>query len=207
MKLTEKNFTEEFKQLLRSTEREDIDYVIEDIEKLGFFDAPASTRFHLNYDGGLCEHSVNVCHIALMLREQMIAMKPEMETYLRKDSVIIASLLHDVCKADIYKPTVKKQKNAFGVLEDISGYDVDYGNFPLGHGEKSVIVILRCGFDLTDDEIMAIRWHMTAWDLPFQSAELKNSLNKARDICPLCTLIQTADTLASNIIERNEVEI
>ena len=198
---------EEFISLLRSTEREYIDYVIEDIDKLGFFSAPASTRFHLNYDGGLCEHSLNVCHVALMLREQMIAMKPEMESYLKKDSVIIASLLHDVCKADIYKPTVKKQKNAFGILEDVPGYDVDYSNFPLGHGEKSVIVILRCGFDLTDDEIMAIRWHMAAWDLPFQSPELKNNLNKARDICPLCTLIQTADTLASNIIERTETTI
>ena len=207
MKAPKHDFKQEFLELLKSTEREYIDYVIEDIEKLGFFDAPASTRFHLNYDGGLCKHSVNVCKVALMLREQMIAMKPEMEAYLKKDSVIVASLLHDVCKADIYKPVVKKQKNAFGVIEDVPGYDVDYSNFPLGHGEKSVIVILRCGFDLTDDEIMAIRWHMNAWDLPFQSPELKNSINKARDICPLCTLIQTADTLASNIIERTEEEL
>lgn len=195
---------DEFVALLHSTEREDIDFVIEDIEKLGFFQAPASTRFHLNYDGGLCEHSLNVCKVALRLREQMIEMKPDIESYLPKDSVIIASLLHDVCKADIYKPCVKKQKNNFGVWEDIPGYDVDYSNFPLGHGEKSVIVILRCGFDLTDDEIMAIRWHMNAWDLPFQSPELKNSINTARDKCPLCALIQTADTLASNILERVE---
>ncbi len=204
MKTPQPNYKEEFINLLRSTEREYIDYVIEDIDKLGFFSAPASTRFHLNFDGGLCQHSLNVCHVALMLREQMIAMKPEIADYLKKDSVIIASLLHDVCKADIYKPVVKKQKNAFGVIEDVPGYDVDYSNFPLGHGEKSVIVILRCGFDLTDDEIMAIRWHMAAWDLPFQSPELKNNINKARDICPLCSLIQTADTLASNIIERTE---
>lgn len=195
-------YKEEFVELLKSTGRDDVDYVIEDIEKLGYFEAPASTRFHLNYDGGLCEHSLNVCKVALRLREQMIEMVPEMESMLPKDSVIIASLLHDVCKADVYKPVVKKQKNAFGVWEDVPGYDVDYSNFPIGHGEKSVIVILRCGFDLTDDEIMAIRWHMTAWDLAFQSPEQKNNLNTARDKCPLCTLIQTADTLASNIIER-----
>lgn len=200
-------YKQEFINLLHSTERDDIDYVIEDIEKLGFFEAPASTRFHLNYDGGLCEHSINVCRVALKMREQMIELKPEIEPYLPKDSVIIASLLHDVCKADIYKPSVKKQKNAFGVFEDVPGYDVDYKNFPLGHGEKSVIVILRCGFDLTDDEIMAIRWHMTAWDLPFQSPELKNCLNTARDKCPLCSLIQAADTLAANIIERSEEQL
>lgn len=197
-------FKQEFINLLHSTDRDDIDYVIEDIEKLGFFEAPASTRFHLNYEGGLCEHSVNVCRVALRMREQMIEMTPDIEPMLPKDSVIIASLLHDVCKADIYKPAVKKQKNAFGVYEDVPGYDVDYSNFPLGHGEKSVIVILRCGFDLTDEEIMAIRWHMSAWDLPFQSAELKNCINTARDKCPLCSLIQAADTLAANIIERAE---
>lgn len=194
---------QEFIELLKSTEREDIDYVIEDIDKLGFFDAPASTRFHLNYEGGLAEHSLNVCKVALRLREQMIEMDKKIEPHLRKDSVIIASLLHDVCKADIYKPAVKKAKNAFGVWEEVRGFDVDYSNFPLGHGEKSVIVILRCGFDLTDEEIMAIRWHMTAWDLPFQSADIKNNLNTARDICPLCSLIQAADTLAANIIERD----
>ena len=56
----------------------------------------------------------------------------------------------------------------------------------------------------TDDEMLAIRWHMTAWDLPFQSPEQKGNLNTARDICPLCSLVQSADTLASNIIERKE---
>lgn len=193
----------EFIELLKSTEREDIDYVIEDIDKLGFFDAPASTRFHLNYEGGLAEHSLNVCKVALRLREQMIEMDKKIEVHLPKDSVIIASLLHDVCKADIYKPAVKKTKNAFGVWEETRGFDVDYSNFPVGHGEKSVIVILRCGFDLTDDEIMAIRWHMAAWDLPFQSPDIKNNMNTARDKCPLCALIQAADTLAANIIERD----
>ncbi|MBP5365897.1 MAG: HD domain-containing protein [Bacteroidales bacterium] len=196
----------EFEELLRSTGREGVDYVIEDLADLGFFIAPASTRFHLNYEGGLLEHSLNVCKVALMLREQMIAMRPDVEPFFPKDSVIVASLLHDVCKADIYKPTIKKKKNAFGVWVDEPGYDVDYSKFPLGHGEKSVVVILRCGFDLTDDEILAIRWHMTAWDLPFQSPELKNCLNTARDRCPLCGLIQSADGLAANILERTDKE-
>ena len=63
-----------------------------------------------------------------------------------------------------------------------------------------------CSFQasITDDEMLAIRWHMTAWDLAFQSPEQKNNLNTARDICPLCSLVQTADTLASNIIERKD---
>lgn len=196
----------EFCDLLRSTEREDIEYVIEDLSEMGFFEAPASTRFHLCYEGGLCEHSLNVCRTALMVRENVLKVNPSLEKALRRDSVIIASLLHDVCKADIYKPVIKKKKDASGQIIDVEGWDVDYSSFPLGHGEKSVIVVLRMGFSLTDEEIMAIRWHMTAWDLPFQSPEMKNNLNVAKNICPLCTLIQTADGISAGLLESDQEE-
>lgn len=200
--LKQQSLKKDFCDLLRTVNREGIEYVIEDLENLGFFEAPASTRFHLNYDGGLCEHSLNVCKVGLMLCEEMIKMSPEVEPSLQKDSVIITTLLHDVCKADIYKKVVKKQKNQYGVWEEVPGYDVDYSNFPMGHGEKSVIRLLLSGLELTDEEMLAIRWHMTAWDLAFQSPEQKNNLNTARDLCPLCTLVQCADGLASNIVER-----
>lgn len=193
---------EEFLSLLRSTEREGIEDTITELDELGFFEAPASTRFHLNEEGGLIQHSLNVCKCAMKVRESMIALDDSLRELLPLDSTIIASLLHDVCKADIYKKVMKRQKNEFGVWVDVPGYDVDYSNFPLGHGEKSVIVLLRWRLDLTDDEIMAIRWHMQAWDLPFQSADIKGNLNKAKDICPLLTLIQVADGLASSLIER-----
>jgi hypothetical protein len=64
-------------------------------------------------------------------------------------------------------------------------------------------MLLRSGLDLTDNEIMAIRWHMHAWDLPFQSADIKANLNTAKEICPLLSLIQAADGLSSNLIENN----
>ena len=198
------DYKEEFLKLLRSTKRDGVDYVIEDLEDLGFFKAPASTKFHLNHEGGLVEHSVNVCNAALGIRKTMIEMDDSLRELLPQNSVIVASLLHDVCKADIYKSVMKKEKNQFGNWVDVPGYDVDYSNFPLGHGEKSIIVLLRSGLDVTDEEIMAIRWHMNAWDLPFQSADIKNNYNKAKEICPLVSLIQAADCLASNLIERKE---
>lgn len=198
------NCKDEFLKLLRSTEREGVEYVIEELEELGFFKAPASTKFHLNYEGGLVEHSLNVCKAALNIRKALVEMDDSLLELLPKDSVIIAALLHDTCKADVYRPTMKREKNQYGSWSDVPGFDVDYSNFPLGHGEKSVIVLLRCGLDLTDDEIMAIRWHMNAWDLPFQSADIKNNYNKAKEICPLLSLIQSADCLASNLIERKE---
>ena len=196
------DYKKEFIELLKTTNRQGIDDLVEELEDLGFFKAPASTKFHLNEDGGLVQHSLNVYKAALSMRKSMIELDDSLLEALPKDSVIIASLLHDTCKADIYKPTMKKEKNRFGMWCEVPGYDVDYSNFPLGHGEKSVIVLLRSGFKLTDDEIMAIRWHMNAWDLPFQSDDIKSNFNKAKEICPLLSLVQAADCLASNLLER-----
>ncbi len=193
---------ERFVELLKSTQREGVEYVIEDLESLGFFEAPASSTQHLNYDGGLVEHSLNVYDMAVMLREQIIARRPDLEKLLPTESIIIASLLHDVCKADIYRKVMRRRKDAIGTYEEYQAYEVDYSNLPIGHGEKSVIMILRSGMYLEDDEVIAIRWHMSAWDLPFQSFELSKSLNVARDKSPLCSLIHTADTLAANLLER-----
>lgn len=192
---------EEFEQLLRSTHREGVENVLARIESLGFFIAPASTRFHLNHDGGLAEHSLNVCYAALDVREAMVKRNPPLAGALPVESVIIASLLHDVCKSDIYRPTTKRQKSDNGVWVDVPGYDVDYSNFPLGHGEKSVIMLLQSGLKMTNDEIMAIRWHMNAWELPLHSADAKGNYGKAKDICPLLTLISAADGLASGLLE------
>lgn len=201
-----KDKQEEFCQRLRSTNREGIDNILSELERLGFFKAPASTRFHLNYEGGLVEHSLNVCDVALDLREMMIKKKEALKDRILIDSVIIASLLHDTCKADIYKPTsnsISKMAKMMGQGNKIAPYQVEYGSHPFGHGEKSVILLLQNGLKLTNDEMLAIRWHMSAWDLPFQSYELIGNINKAKQICPLVTLIQTADGLASHILENS----
>lgn len=206
MNLQMKQNRSEFVELLYSTEREGMDEVIGQLEELGFFQAPASSKFHLNHEGGLLEHSLNVCKVGLMLREQMLALKPDLEESLNKESVIIAALLHDICKADIYQKCIRKRKDRLGQWVDYETYELDYSDFPLGHGEKSVIVLLRMGLDLSDDEIMAIRWHMSAWDLPFQSPDLKANFDTAKRLCPLCTLIQAADGLASNLLESKDPE-
>jgi hypothetical protein len=192
---------EQFQQTLLSTNRDGMENVIRHLERLGFFDAPASTKFHLNIKGGLMQHSWNVYQTAVMLREQMIRIKPELEQKLPMESIIIASLLHDACKSNIYKETLVNRKNDQGIWEKVPGYDVDYSSLPLGHGEKSVIMLLALGLKLTKDEMLAIRWHMTAWELAFQSGEQKANLQKAKELAPLCTLIQCADGLASALLE------
>lgn len=196
----------EFIELLRSTGREGVDDLLAYLEDGDnhFFTAPASVNHHLNHDGGLVEHSLNVCRAALKLRECVLEARPDLAPKLTRDSVIIASLLHDICKSDIYKPTVKQVKQN-GIWVDTPTYNVDFKSFPMGHGEKSAIMALWGGLDITQDELLAIRWHMTAWDLPFQSVEAMKSINTARERVPLCALVQLADGISSHLLEASEV--
>ena len=194
---------EKFTEILFSTERKGMDAVIAKLDESGFFDAPASSRFHLSCKGELMEHSMNVYEAALFVREQIIQRRPELEEQLPLDSVAICALLHDTCKTDIYKEGILNRKNADGYWEKYVGYQVDYNTgLPLGHGEKSVILLLSWGLELKPEEMLAIRWHMSAWDMPMQSAEHKESFNAAKAKSPLVSLIQTADGIATGLLER-----
>jgi hypothetical protein len=194
---------EAFIGILSETSRKGIDLVLAKLEELGFFVAPASSKFHLSCKGGLLEHSMNVYNAAMMIREQAVKTKPELEEQLPLDSVAICTLLHDVCKTDIYKEGILSRKNADGYWEKYLGFQVDYSTgLPLGHGEKSVILLLSWGLELKPEEMLAIRWHMTAWDLPMQSPEHKESLNAAKAKTPLVSLVQLADGFATGLLER-----
>ncbi len=191
---------DEFISILEATNRKGIGAVVAYLEKAGFFVAPASVNRHLSHDGGLLEHSLNVYRAALALRRQMIELRPELEPRLPEESIAIATLLHDVCKANIYRKMTKYRKDDQGRWESYDGYDVDYTRFPFGHGEKSVVMLLRLGLELTNDELLAIRWHMGAWDLSFQSYESKSNISAASDV-PLVAIVQAADSLAAHLLE------
>lgn len=190
-----------FVAALRSTDRRGIDNVIAGLEGLGFFTAPASTRFHLCEPGGLLAHSLNVYTEAKLIREAQIKLRSDLATRLSDGSVAITSLLHDVCKAEIYREVEKNRKDKNGNWEKYKTYGIDYSDFPLGHGEKSVIRLLRWGLELTDDEVLAIRWHMHAWDMP-DSPEGNGCFNAASEKCPLLALLIAADGLASRLLEK-----
>lgn len=190
----------EFLELLRSTGR-DVEDMIEELESNGFMEAPASAGHHLNVAGGLVEHSLNTCKSALAIWEGMKTLNPSLEKSTPKDSVIIAALLHDVCKSDVYFRTVKQKKNkATGTWEESEGYKVSYKNFPMGHGEKSVIMILPF-MELTDAEMLAIRWHMGAWSIDKSNYEEVRNYDTACKLNPLVPIIHAADMLSSHLLE------
>jgi len=92
---------EEVKQLLMSTNREGMQNLIEALDKYLFFDLPASIKFHSNYDSGLIEHSMKVYKLFKEMIDKF-SINNEKEV-ISQDSIIICSLLHDVCKANSYK--------------------------------------------------------------------------------------------------------
>ena len=188
-----------FCEILRRTGRAGVETVLAELDQLGFFSAPASTRFHLAEEGGLCQHSLNVYDEAMLVKVLQCRLRPNLEPKLDDVSVAVAALLRDVCKAEVYKTEIKHRK-VNGKWEDYLGYVPDYSALPLGHGEKSVIRLLRWGFELTDEEMMAIRWHMHAWSLS-DSPEDGANFNKANERCPLLAVLIAADGLAAHILE------
>lgn len=189
-----------FVGILTDTRRTGVSKVIAGLEELGFFTAPASTKFHGSVPGGLLAHSLSVYDQAKLIRDIEVKVRPDLADVLSDDAIAIAALLHDVCKAEVYKEVEKLRKDKNGQWEKYKAYGVDYSQLPLGHGEKSVIRLLRWGLDMTDAEIVAIRWHMSGFDLAFQSPEQRSSYSVASDQCPLLAVLRAADGLASHIV-------
>lgn len=189
-----------FLQILRSTNRKYISRVIDYLDNTDFYTSPASTKYHGNYEGGLCEHSLNVYEQAMYLYNVEKKIKKDISKYITEDNVIIASLLHDVCKISSYKTVEKWKKDSDNNWVKYQTYEHDYSNLPLGHGEKSLVRIMRTGFELKECEMLAIRWHMSAFDLS-DSFDAKKSFDEASNQTPLVPIISCADVLAARITE------
>ena len=188
-----------FENLLTSTKRDGVDKVIEFIRGTDFYTAPASANYHSNYKGGLLDHSLIVYDIAMEYKKSMAAVNPELEKDLPDESVVIATLLHDICKTCFYRESLKWRKDVNDNWEQYMGYVID-DTFPIGHGEKSVIMLQNIGLEMTACEMLAIRFHMGFWGS--ESTDMKHSQLSALKMCPLVLLLQIADFTASVTLEK-----
>ena len=177
---------EEFIKLLKSTKRENIDKLIAFMEKTDFFTAPASTRFHGNYEGGLVEHSIKVYEILKYKVQNSV-----IELNVPEESLIIIALLHDICKVNYYKVDYRNAKNEFGEWEKVPYYTVE-DTIPYGHGEKSVMMLTEY-IKLTVEEKYCIRWHMGFTE----PKELYGTIGEAFKKYPLALLMHEADLEAT----------
>ena len=157
-----------------------------------FFTAPASARFHSSYEGGLCEHSLNVydCLVRYLNSEGA-------KTYgfsYSDESIAIVSLLHDLCKVGIYKKGFRNVKDEKGVWQRVDTFEYD-DQLPYGHGEKSVYII--SGYmRLTREEAFAIRYHMG-----YSSTEDARNVSLSFEMFPLAFAVHVADSEATYYLE------
>jgi hypothetical protein len=149
---------------LTSTKRKGIENLVDWLSGSNFFTSPASTRFHGNFEGGLALHSYEVY-------KEFFAKVGSYGLEVQESSAIIAGICHDICKVNYYIPNRLKK----GELSEAKPYKVE-DNFPLGHGEKSVLMASRY-IPLTDQEALMIRWHMgyedPLWNDYKEKVELK----------------------------------
>jgi hypothetical protein len=197
----DKEFIEQNKEdflaiLTNNVHREGIDKFVDWLCSTDFFVAPASSRYHLNEEGGLCQHSLNVYE-----RLEKLAITEWGEGGYNPESIAICGLLHDICKANFYKVEMRNVKED-GVWVQKPFYTVD-DQLPYGHGEKSVYII-NGYMRLTREEAMAINWHMGAADERAKGGGIgySNAFKKY----PLACLTYCADLQATFIDESNEME-
>lgn len=146
----------------------------------GFFDAPASRSYHLNFKGGLFNHSFNVCNTLCVFTKNMPL------SWQDKESHLIVGMFHDLCKIDLYKETA-------------DGYEY---NSPIlsGHGDKSIL-ILSTLMTLTEEEMYCIRYHMDSFS---DDPKERSAYSRAVEKYPNVLFTHTADMYASHVFEMSD---
>ena len=158
-----------------------------------FFVAPASTRYHGNYPGGLLEHSLNVydCLVDYLARPRV---REQYGLAYNEESVAIVALFHDLCKVNFYKPGKRNVKEN-GVWREVESYTIE-DTFPYGHGEKSVYMV-QAFMQLKREEALAIRWHMG-----FSGQEDSSYVGQGFAAAPLAVALSVADEEAAFFMEK-----
>lgn len=161
-------------EMMPNNARVDLDI----LASLGFFTAPASTKYHGAYKGGLFDHSLEVTKALVDLTEKFGLV------WERPESPYIVGMYHDFCKCDSYIEDIETGKYTYNPESVIPG-----------HGDKSVIMLQKY-LRLTDEEIACIRWHMGAYET---DTKLWAYYGRAVETFPNVLYTHTADMIASKI--------
>lgn len=149
------------------------------LDKLGFFTAPASTKYHGAYEGGLFDHSLATAKALVDLTEKLGL------SWQTKNSARIVGMYHDLCKCDNYDRDPETNKYRYNPEVIIPG-----------HGDKSIIIAQKY-IELTDEEIACIRWHMGAYET---DTKMWDYYGRAIEKYPNVLYTHTADMIASKIV-------
>lgn len=164
------------------------DYMVNYLIANGFFIAPASTKYHGNYEGGLLEHSYMVTKFLLTLTQDNHLI------WRKARSPFIVGMFHDLCKIDQYRHPASDLVVNGMLLPDPSKWEYNPDTLLKGHGDKSVMLLSQF-YTLTDEEIMCIRYHMGA----FTDKSEWNDYTRAVSQYPNVLWTHQADMLASHV--------
>lgn len=146
----------------------------------GFFRAPASTKYHGAYEGGLFDHS-------LMVTNSLVELSAKNELkWQRAESPFIVGMFHDLCKIDQYRHPKR---------EMLVEWEYNPDTLIKGHGDKSVILLSQ-HMTLTEEEAMCILYHMGA----FTDREQWKDYTNAIHMFPNVLWTHHADMIASHIV-------
>ena len=182
---------ERFVNLCSTIKRPGTEKLLEWLEKTDFYTAPASSRYHGAYPGGLLRHSL---HVLARLSQLVHTYQSDVE--INPESVLICSLFHDLCKVNFYSVEKRNRKNEQGQWESYDAYTIDEKFRFGGHGSKSVF-ILQQYIKLTAEEAVAINCHMSGF------GDNREYGGKAYEQFPLAWLLSVADQ-AATYIDENE---
>lgn len=183
------------KGLLTSINREGMSDLIQYMEDIGFFEAPASTQFHGAYPGALAEHSWNVYECACKMFKSLLTDVEYKKLY---PSIVICSILHDLGKCGqfglpLYTPNILKS----GKISDAKPFEKNKELLTLPHEIVSCIEVTKY-IDLTPEEQNAIAWHNGLYGAFKYDIQGKES--------QLYMIIHFADMWASRVIESKSKE-
>lgn len=185
---------EEYLGLLRKTQRDGIEDLIAWLEnETDFFTAPASSQFHGAYIGGLVAHSLAVYKYFQNFTKNL----PDV----REDSLIIAGLLHDLCKVNFFVRQTRNVKiPGERRWEEEESFGID-DSLPMGHGEKSVYLAMKF-IKLTDEEAIAIRWHMGGYDDAARAYAGGKAQSNAFRAYPFAAALNIADMYVTHLLNQ-----
>lgn len=174
---------ERFESIVRiSVQRDGVDAFLKDLENNGFYDAWASTSYHCNYSGGLCEHTLNVIDYALQLAE-------EFGSKVSRESIVLCASGHDVGKAyGYYVDNTLKSGKLSGTKPKKINPDLMIKN----HAMRSLNIVSRF-FDLTESEKVCILSH----DGFFENANREYMLG----LDELLYIVHSADLYVARFVE------
>ena len=164
------------------------DDLMEYLMTYGFFTAPASTKYHGNYEGGLLEHSSAVAKFLVQLTEDNHL------TWKNPRSPYLVGMFHDLCKIDQYRHPVIGENMDGTIFYAESVWEYNPDTLLKGHGDKSVMLLSQF-YTLTEEEIMCIRYHMGA----FTDKSEWNDYTRAVRQYPNVLWTHQADMLASHV--------